>query len=334
MMLSARPAVAGALLATTLWVATPEGPGAGASTPWSSRAAAPEAPLAPIAARAAAPQSARPAARGAFPTCAPGPQRVSDMDLTADGYLKVRPREDAEYTEFTFARAIYSEDGRGGFGFRRGGDFLGDGGPAWSIDYPSADRHMMIVARRLSRLEACEWGYPISLADPDLRRFPFVYSLEWGYARLTEVEVSGLRDYLRAGGFLMIDDFWGSVEWAILERELARVLPDRQIVDIPRDHVFFRIYYRIEGEIVQVPGAGNGRAISMGVPGARTWERDGYTPHIRGIFDDDGRLIVAINFNTDLGDALEWAEDPFYPLEYSKFASEVFLNTIIYALSY
>jgi hypothetical protein len=211
---------------------------------------------------------------------------------------------------------------------------LGDGGPAWSIDYPSADRTMMIVARRLAKLDACEWGHPISLADPDLRRFPFLYSLEWGYTRLAEEEVTGLRSYLLAGGLLMIDDFWGSFEWENFEREITRVLPGHQIVEVPRDHVFFRIYYQIDGEIVQVPGAGNGRAVAAGIPGARTWEQDGYTPHVRGIMDERGRLMVVINWNTDLGDALEWAEDPWYPLEYSRFASEIFLNTIIYSMSY
>ena len=76
------------------------------------------------------------------------------------------------------------------------------------------------------------------------------------------------------------------------------------------------------------------RAIGMGVPNVPTWQQDGYTPHVRGIFDDDGRLMVIIHWNTDLGDALEWAEDPYYPLEFSRFASELFLNTIMYTLSY
>jgi hypothetical protein len=277
----------------------------------------------------------QPTAAGSFPACAPGPVRLREMDV--DGgrlYYKVRPREDAKFTEFTFARAMYSEGGRGGFGFSRGGDYLGDGGPAWSIDYPDADRHMMLVAGRLSLLDACEWGYPISLADPDLRRFPFLYSLEWGNARLSEEEVAGLRNFLLAGGLLMIDDFWGTQEWANFEAEITRVLPGRPIVELPRDHVFFRIYYRIDEEIIQVPGAGDGRAVAMGIPNARTWQRDGYDPHVRAILDDKGRLMVLIHFNTDLGDALEWAEDPFYPLEYSSFASELFLNTIVYALTY
>jgi hypothetical protein len=252
--------------------------------------------------------------------------------MTPGGYLKARPSGPLDARAFTFARAIYSDGGSGGF-FRRGGDFLGDGGPAWSIDYPDADRHMMIVARRLSSIDACEWEYPISLADPDLRRFPFLYSLEWGYASLTEAEVIGLRGYLAAGGLLMIDDFWGSWEWSNFEYQMRRVFPEHTIEEVPRDHIFFRTYYSIEGDILQVPNAGNGRRVGMGVPNARTSEQDGFVAHIRGIFDDRGRLMVVINWNTDLGDALEWAEDPYYPLEFSTFASQIFLNTIVYAMT-
>jgi hypothetical protein len=266
-------------------------------------------------------------------TCTPGPARVSNLNVAPGGYLKA-PLGAPSRHEFFFARAIYSEGSRGGFSFRRGGDFLGDSGPAWSIDYPDADRHMMQVARRLSNLDACEWEHPVSLADPDLRRFPFVYSLEWGYASLSEPEVRGLRGYLLAGGLLMLDDFWGTAEWANFERQIGRVLPEFDIVDIPRDHVIFRSYYIIEGDIVQVPNAGNGRAIGMGNPGARTSERDGYEAHVRGIFDDKGRLLVVINWNTDLGDALEWAEDANYPLPFSTFASQLFLNTIMYAMTH
>jgi hypothetical protein len=244
-----------------------------------------------------------------------------------DGYLRARRRASGPHNEFYFARAMYSEGGRYGvFGF--GGGWLGDGGPGWSIDYPSADHHMMIVASRLSNLNACEWGQPVSLADPELRRYPFIYSLEWGRnANLSEEDVLGLRTYLQAGGFLMLDDFWGTQEWANTARQLSRVLPERAIVDIPLDHELFRAHYAIEGPILQVPGAGGG------IRGAPTWQRDGYDPIVKGVFDDDGRLMVAIYGNTDLGDALEWAEDPIYPLEYSTYASKLFLNTIMYAMT-
>jgi hypothetical protein len=268
-----------------------------------------------------------PPPRGVPASCAPGPERVDQLQMH-DGYLRAPRAASGPHNEFYFARAMYSQGGRrGGFG-GFGSGWLGDSGPGWSIDYPSADNHMMIVATRLSNLNACEWGQPVSLADPELREYPFVYSLEWGRnADLTEEEVVGLRTYLQAGGFLMLDDFWGTQEWANTSRQIMRVLPDRPIVDIPLDHELFRAYYAMEGPIVQVPGAGGG------INGRPTWQRDGYEPIVKGIFDDDGRLMVAIYGNTDLGDALEWAEDPIYPLEYSTYASKLFLNTIMYAMT-
>jgi len=271
---------------------------------------------------------------GTLRTCEPGPVRLSDMYVAPGGYLKAERIGPPAHHEFRFTRAIYSEGGSGAFAFRRGGDILGDTGPAWSIDYPGADRHMMIVAKRLSNLDACEWENPVALNDPDLRRYPFLYSLEWGFASLTDAEVRGLRDYLMAGGLLMLDDFWGTAEWVNFERQIRRVLPDHEIVSVPPDHVLFRVYYTIEGEILQIPNAGSGRAIGMGYRGARSSERDGYEAHVRGIFDKNGRLMVVINWNTDLGDALEWAEDPYYPLQFSTFAAQLFLNTIMYAMTH
>ena len=263
-------------------------------------------------------------------SCVRGPRSESDL-VSEGGYLRFPYGQGTEYREFFFARAMYSDGGsRGGFGFgfgaRRGGWGLGDGGPSWSIDYANADRHIVLVTRRLSNIDACEWEHPVSLADPELRRFPFIYSLEWGYADLSEAEIEGLRGYLEAGGLLMIDDFWGSREWENFERQIGLVLPGRPIVEIPRDHLLFHSHYTIDGPIIQVPGLGRGMSRD-------TFERDGYVAHLRGIFDDDGRLMVVINWNTDLGDALEHAENPYYPLEYSSFASRLFLNIIMYGMT-
>jgi hypothetical protein len=227
-----------------------------------------------------------------------------------------RPR----YHEFYFTRAIYSDYGRGGYG-------------SWAIDYPNADWHFVTVARRLANVDAFdgEEGNAVSLADPDLRRYPFLYALEVGGMALTEREVEGLRSYLAAGGFLIIDDFWGTQEWINFEREISRVLPGRAIVELGLDHPLFRIFYNID-EVVQVPGIRNGYNVAQGF--GVTYERDGYTPHVRGIFDDDGRLMVAINWNTDLGDAWEHADDPYYPLEYSTYAFEVAMNLILFGMTH
>lgn len=216
--------------------------------------------------------------------------------------------------EFYFTRAIYN----GGRTFRR---------PAWAIDFPKADRQFLIVLDGLmDHLDLYMRENPVRLDDPELRRFPFLYMLEVGNLRLTEAEVEGLRSYLQAGGFLFVDDFWGSWEWRVFEEEMARVLPGHAIVDIPLDHPIFHQFYDIE-EILQVPNVGNA---ARGV----TSECGPCRPQVRGIFDERGRLMAVINWNTDLGDAWEWSESPYYPFQYSDFAYKVAVNFIIYAMTH
>lgn len=144
---------------------------------------------------------------------------------------------------------------------------------------------------------------------------------------MTPEEATALREFLLRGGFLVVDDFWGTREWEIFEYEMQKVLPEYPIVDIPLEHEIFHTFYDID-EIIQVPNVNNGRR------GWATHERDGYDPFVKGIFDDEGRLMVIINWNTDLGDAWEWAEDPYYPLKYSTYAIQMGVNFIIYAMSH
>ena len=219
--------------------------------------------------------------------------------------------------EFYFSRAAYS-GGRRGFR-RRGG---------WATDYPKADQiFLSFIDRLLPNLDAYEREHPIRLDDPEVRRFPYLYALEVGGMYLTEPEIEGLRDYLLAGGFLVIDDFWGSREWANFEYQIQLVLPGYEIVDLPLEHPIFTTFYEIE-EIMQIPN------VSNGVRGVRTHERDGYVPMVKGIHDENGRLMVIINWNTDLGDAWEWADDPYYPIKYSTYAYEMGVNMIVYAMSH
>ena len=215
---------------------------------------------------------------------------------------------------FYFTRAIYTS---GGWRSWRG---------RWATDFPKADVQFLIGVRRLTSIDAYEYENPVALDDPNLRRFPFLYALEVGAMALTEAEVKGLRNYLLAGGFLVIDDFWGSWEWANFEVEIRRVLPEYPMVDIPLDHPLLRTFYQVD-EIIQVPNVRNGMS------GGPTWEDDGYVPALKGIFDERGRLMVVINWNTDLGDAWEWAENPRYPIVFSNFAYQMGINFIVYAMT-
>lgn len=213
--------------------------------------------------------------------------------------------------DFYFARAIYS-----------GGMFR----PGWATDYPKADQQFISVLRRLTSVDAYPSDYAVRLDDPDLRRFPFLYAVEVGGMSLRDSEVEGLRNYLMAGGFLVVDDFWGTFEWRNFEQQIRRVLPEFDIVELQPDHPIFSTVYQVS-EVIQVPNVGQGRA------GGPTYERDGFVPHLLGIFDDQERLMVVINWNTDLGDAWEWAEQPDYPLIYSTYAYEMGANFIVYAMT-
>ncbi|MGI9629123.1 MAG: DUF4159 domain-containing protein [Longimicrobiales bacterium] len=226
----------------------------------------------------------------------------------------VQQPDPSEWHEFYFTRAAYSSGG--GFGRR---------GASWATDYPKADRQFLTVLKRLTNLDAFGGEHAMLLTEPTLRRFPFLYALEVGRMNMGPAEIEALRGYLEAGGFLVIDDFWGTREWLQFEYQMGLVFPNRPIIDLDLDHPVFSTYYDID-EILQVPAYGNYRG--------GTYERDGYVPHVRGIEDEDGRLMVMINWNTDLGDAWEWAEQPDYPLQYSTFAYQMGVNMIVYAMSH
>ncbi len=241
-------------------------------------------------------------------TAIPGASRASALQFRRDGI----PRE------FYFSRVAYR--GYGGFYGR---------GQSWRVDFPKADQiFLSFIDRLLPNLDAYEHEFVVTLAEPELRSFPFLYALEVGRMSLGPEEIEGLRSYLLAGGFLVIDDFWGTREWQNFEHEIRQVLPEYEIVDLAIDHPIFTTFYEIE-EIIQVPNIGNG------VRGGRTWEcRERCFPVVRGIHDENGRLMVVINFNTDLGDAWEWADNPYYPLKYSTYAYEMGVNFIVYAMSH
>ena len=244
---------------------------------------------------------------------------ISDEPTVRGGSRASAPQfqTDSIPREFYFSRVAYR-------GYR---GFYGRGG-SWATDYPRADQiFLSFIDRLLPNLDAFEKEFVVLLQEPELRRYPFLYALEVGRMSLSPEEVEGLRSYLLAGGFLVIDDFWGTREWQNFEYEIRQVLPEHEIVDLSIDHPIFTTFYEIE-EIIQVPN------VNQGVYGGPTHERDGYVPMVRGIHDENGRLMVIINWNTDLGDAWEWADNPRYPLKYSTYAYEMGVNFIVYAMSH
>lgn len=244
---------------------------------------------------------------------APTPAAQNECPL----YPILEPAEESGHA-FYFTRGAYNSGGSY-WGRRRRS--------SWATDFEKADRQFLVLLRELIDIDAFPCENPVRLDDPELRRFPFLYMVEVGYLGLTEPEIEGLRNYLLAGGFLLVDDFWGNAEWANFERYIRRVLPEYPISDVPPDHPIFRVAYNID-EVLQVPSIQNAQ---WGV----YYEReDAKVPYVRGIFDDNGRLLVGIVWNSDLGDAWEWAEQPDYPWDRANFAIKMGVNFIVYAMTH
>ena len=224
------------------------------------------------------------------------------------------PNPDEE-TEYYFARLSY----RNGPGSRRWGN-------AWMTDSPAADRYFLQGVRRLSNIHARSKEQYIPPMDEALFNYPWIYAVEVGQWTLDDAEGARLREYLMRGGFLVVDDFHGSREWAYFLEGIRKIFPDRPIVEIePQDSVF-HILYDVD-EKVQIPGIQYLRS-------GRTYEKDGVEPHWRGIYDERGRLMVVINFDMDLGDAWEWADFPQYAERWTGLAYRFGINYIIYSMTH
>jgi Domain of unknown function (DUF4159) len=246
------------------------------------------------------------------------------------------PPDWQEKTEWAFARLMYPTmpgvHGRGGYGRRgfgggfRGGDPWTQGYTSWTTDYPRSDRHFSAALRRLTRVHARSAEQPVNLDEGDQYDWPWLYAVEVGHWNLTDAQAKAMREYLLRGGFFMCDDFHGTEEWEVFSASMRRVFPDRQIVEIENPDQIFHSVFDLDGRY-QVPG-------EQYVRSGRTYEWDGYEPHWRGIYDDKGRVMVAICFDMDLGDSWEHADNPRYPEKFSALGIRIGVNYVVYAMTH
>jgi hypothetical protein len=202
------------------------------------------------------------------------------------------------------------------------------GGTSWSEDYPKGDRIFARLLRRLTRVDVRSVEQPVNLEDgDDVYNWPFLYMGLPGHWELTDDMARKLRDFLLRGGFLYCDDFWGVEEWAGFERGMRKIFPDRDIIELDNDSPIFHTIYDLH-ERYQVA---NWRSLHYrGVP----YRAEGTVPHWRAVLDDQQRIMVAIVFNSDIGDSWEWADDPSYPEKYSSLGIRLSINYLMYDLTH
>jgi hypothetical protein len=243
-------------------------------------------------------------------------------------YIKYKlPPDYQEKTEFVFGRLMYRPVGRyfGGF------EFLGswkEGASNWTMDYPRSERHFLTAIRRLTRVQARAVELPVDLVSGDVYDWPWLYGVEVGHWDLSDQEAKAFREYLLRGGFFMCDDFHGAIEWEVFMESMKKVFPDRPVVDITNPDAIFHTLYDLD-ERYQVPGA-------LYLETGLVYERgeSGRPPHWRGIYDDHGRIMVAICHNMDLGDSWEHADNPQYPVKYSDLGIRLGVNYLVYSMTH
>jgi len=222
--------------------------------------------------------------------------------------------EKFEHEAFRFARVKYSS-----YGWR----------DKWATDFPESDLNLPHRLRELTSMEVHPESVIVELTDDNLSDYPFLYMVEPGQMELSQDEILGLRRYLENGGFLMVDDFWGEDEYRNFYQNIKWVFPNREPQELPLEHDIFHLVYDLAEKPMIV-------SIGTWMRGGATERHDADEPHYQGIFDDQGRMMVIICHNTDLGDG--WEEegvDPTYFKQYSeRFAYPLGINIITYAMTH
>ena len=241
------------------------------------------------------------------------------------GASRIAKQEDFD-GRFHYCRVVYRQayDGAGG---------------SWRTDYPRGDINFSIRFSELTKANVSFGGQRdpkhllVNLGGPELYGCPVVFMSAPGAASIDEKEAENLRAYLLKGGFLWVDDFWGSYQWDHWVGQIRRVLPatDYPIFDIPDDHPIFRTQFEVSN-IPQIPNIGfymrsGGRTSEQGA--------DSATPHIRAIADRRGRVIVLMTHNTDIGDSWEReGDDPGYFMTFGPKGYALGINAFLYALTH
>jgi hypothetical protein len=186
-----------------------------------------------------------------------------------------------------------------------------DGGGDWYAN-PSSLPNLLAAIRERTSLPVERAEARVRLTDEQLWDYPFLHVTGHGNIKLSDVEVARLREYLTRGGFLHVSDNYGLD--SAFRREIARVFPDRPLVDVPLAHPIYHIVYDFP----------------KGLP--KIHEHDGKPARGLGIFLGD-RLAVYYDYSADLGNGWEDREVHNDPPELHEAALRMGVNLFVYAVT-
>ncbi len=195
----------------------------------------------------------------------------------------------------------------------------------WGIDVNKGDRTFISLLRRLTRVHARPIETIVDASSDEMYGHPWMMAGSVGDWKLSPDEARRMREYFLRGGFLLVDDFHNEREWANFMAGVRMIFPGAQAEELEDGDAIFHTVYDMK-ERVRVPGANV-------VHGSQI-ERGGVVPHWRAIRDGQGRIVIAICFNMDVGDGWEFADDPQYPERYASEAIRLGVNYVLYAMTH
>jgi hypothetical protein len=228
---------------------------------------------------------------------------------------------------FNFCRAVYTSGRREA------------GGQGWSTDYPDAELNFSVRLSEITKTRIARDHYGeadhvvVRLTDELLFQCPYLHMEDVGTVSFTEAEVQGLRTFLLKGGFLWVDDFWGTYAWNHWTSQLARVLSpaDYPVSDIPADHPVLKTMFDVK-QLPQIPSIQFWRTSGGGISERGS---DSAEPHMRAVSDKHGNVMVLMTHNTDISDAWEReGEDPRFFYSFSPDGYAVGINVVLYAMTH
>ena len=214
-------------------------------------------------------------------------------------------------------------------------------GGGWRTDYPYGEINLSIRFSELTRSRVSMNDatrrpnhFVVRLTDDALFQCPFTMASDVGTIGLSPEEAAQLRTYLLKGGFLWVDDFWGTAAWEQWTEEIGKVLDPRSypIVDVPLTDPVFHAQFTVE-EVPQITNIGFWRRSG----GLETRERyeDSEFAEFKAIRDTDGRLMVVMTHNTDVADSWEReGEDPEFFLQFSPYGYALGINVLLHAMTH
>src|SRR5580765_5651730 len=217
---------------------------------------------------------------------------------------------------FTFVRINY-DTAPGGFWYR--------GLPAWAHGFSVSEENLMKIMNEVSYLGANDEHFnTLALDDPEIFKYPLIYIIEVSWWNMTDREGVALGEYLKKGGFVIVDDFkaegdFGSSGWVRFAENMKRVMPEGRFIEMDTSHPIFHSFFEIKS-LTNFPQAYNAGQ-----------------PIFRGLYEDNDpnkRLQMIVNYNTDISQYWEWSGRGLRPFDETNEAYQLGVNYVMYAMTH